>query len=271
MGNTDILQSLTRRAANEDITILPLPERCRLIRDFSNALIKAANDPARISQNEEPEDVDETTFEPEVRVLRRFAHTLSYSDTFHSWMQNRQNILLARMNAKKPPFRLCVEWQHANEARRRGMVTQILNDQCSVFGEDIGFTVRAPNIKWLTGARKRTLGKVEFFDFQSMQEHQIPAIEIRRDLFEKATPDNAVTIAQHETLHYLLFLLAMAAYSGAIKGRHPLYGDAQMELEKIKAGAIISPQIYSAYRAQPEERLCFGIEERMKNGWLSPR
>jgi hypothetical protein len=265
-----VLESLTERAESEDITVLPLPERCRLIREFSDALIATACNPAPVRDDQDLENVDEEKFEREVRVLKRLACTLSYSEIFNSWMRQRKPSLLERLSQKNPAYRLCNEWERANESQRRGLVMKIVNQQCDVFSEDLGLTITPPNIRWLVGGRKKVIGTVDFFDYDNLKRQTSPGIKVRQHLFAEPDPDEAITVAQHEALHCTLFVLAMRAFSGKINKRHPLHHDAQMELEKIKAGAIISSRIYSAYRAQPEERLCFGLQETMQNKWLTP-
>lgn len=263
------LNSLTRQLQRTDISSLPVDDRCSLIHDFSQAIVCEFDGRREKKSEIDPlSDVDEDEFEVEVGLLKNLVQGLSYSDTFMRWFLERQDALIETLNARLPVSNLRRAWENSDPIQRRVQLSNVLRIQCEAFSaREISFF--PPVIGQLTGGAATTLGSVDM-SADNLINRVAPSVKMRYSLLNNANPHRAVETGYHENIHYMLFILAIRAASGVVPKNHPLYEDAEMEIAKIKHGAIVSSRIDSCYRAQPEEILCYNSEAIFKKGWLEP-
>ena len=264
----DKIREVIDELRGEDIAALSLERRCRLISLFSRAIVMDHGAHHLSSGIDTDDDIDESACPDAIDLLRRMVRSLTYSPALLDWFLQSQLRLMEDLRERLPVEKLRHDWRKASPNQRRAQVADVLKMQCDAY------TIPAvsffpPRIVNLQNARASTWGSVDFSQ-ERLTNRLRPPVEIRNTLFANETPDDAVKTGHHETVHYLLFYLALRAHMGELRQNHPLRGDADMEIAKIQHGAVASPRIRSCYMAQPEEDLCYDAEAYMDAGWLKP-
>lgn len=198
--------------------------------------------------------VDEDIFKDEIREMHRFARTTQYSPATAHWMDARRSELVESLLTDSTFVALTRQWNNSLPADRAKLLSYLSERQTEIYAKDAlpfapprtvvspqsgdCWTI-SPRIEKITGA-----GDI--------------VINFGHDFLAEATLPQALMLAQHETVHYLMAQLALAARDGHLLPAHLLYNDALMRLARMQEHYNAHSAIDSVYLKDGEETLAYG-------------
>lgn len=145
-------------------------------------------------------------------------------------------------------------WDRMDENGRFSYMRAVNVMQTQAFSEpQITFVPADIRIKKMP---ERILGTFQF-EGDILHQSSRPVIHLDPANLQKSSLDMALESINHEGLHSMLRQLARIHHAGKIAKNHPLYGDAEMMLSRIRYNSYLSSMFRGAYRADVEERFCF--------------
>lgn len=208
---------------------------------------------------------DETGFNEEISVLLGYVQELKYSNALVSWINMRRMELQKFLNEPEIQRTLRNNWRGAQTAAERLELLRMVMEVHSEFYAGYGLAPPGPGVGPIRDQRellKGTLGYV-IFDHEKLRQGILPAIHVAPQLLyqNRHSFRKALQVAHHEYVHWFLAFLVAELNKGNIPADHPFFHDAVMEDAKFKEGAVINSAIYTPYRRQPEEMLCYRQDE----------
>jgi hypothetical protein len=255
-------EQMSYRACSENIAML----RDKLVN------MGTINGHARFSTDGDLVTFDKRGMEREVAILKRYVRQLGYTHHLHDWIDDRRKAVSRVMNKNFPADRLWYEWHCSSGMDQRlDIIHTILNVHRQVYSAG-AIPFRSPTIEVIPAQialQKNITGSVRI-NHDRLRDGQDPPIQIAATLFGPTAKSfrEAFLTSHHEFVHWALASLVVGMHTRELRGGHRLYPDIEMENEKLRAGAIIDSAIRPAYRAQPEEELCFGQEDAFCRAYL---
>jgi hypothetical protein len=227
-----------------DVQSLPLRERAKGYAHLQDAVLFLSAETGA---------VEPAKFPDELSALFKISAALRYSPALHEWMTQSRKTCVRGM--KEDSTFTQQQWKSASPEERLDMIRLFVHDIMTAHGTDT-LAFKTPNID-IDDKIKSNGAFTTHVDGGGHPGSDHIRIHFGRKLLEHDSPLPALMMGYHESVHVLTAQLAFAAHAGDISPGHPLYRDACVNLEKMKAGAIADQSLPDHYHYDCDEELAY--------------
>ena len=243
---------------------LPLQTAIKAINYLQNAVLYTAyvNDYA-IQRSGNPNDkvVDETKFPREMALLQTLSQNVQYSPAIMQWMEERLDQVIHGAHMRQtilPQFKSAASLPaDARCALLKDFITSCVNALSPIQCEGLELSVSIDEQNASNSAVTRT--QMVLTDEQTSHSAEV---QFSEKLFQGKSMSAALILAFHESVHVAIAQCAVAQNQQKITEAHPLYEDSILRRRIYEHDLKASPFIQSSYRADGEEALVYGVQDR---------